>query len=1818
MLVRYLLGLDYDRSLQKDIRSKRDPVAIQYVAAGEDFTAAIDETGRVWTWGRNDYGNLGVGDNKHRHFPTVVSTLSDKDQNIVEVNCGAKHMIAISSEGTAWTWGHGEDGKLGLGHTYDTFEPTNVQGLSRSYIVSASGGSSHTAAVDDSGNLFTWGNGSFGRLGHSNEVSHGEPEMVMYFKRYCDHSGGTPFITQVACGSMHTLVVTNLGKLYSFGGGMYGKLGLGDEKNRLEPSPCLFLQNEKVMQISTAMFHSVALTASGNAFAFGFGGTLNSRFGLGKYTVGDKSTFEVPETNVISKPTKISNWPAVALQMVRSAEDINEVSYALTFTGENRDAEIDDGKKEAVDTNFGAFGALTAAEMIMLEAKITSHTVIKVATGKHHTLLLTYYGSMYAFGENEYGQLGLGHHHDQRSPQKITLGVEDARIRNIACGGHHCLATTSRGMAFAWGASTAGQLGTGRTIGSEDRPTPLESTMSWRFNDIVCGEENSAAITSTGILLTWGLNDLGQLGIGKLIENYPTPAKVIGEIEDMTVKKVSLGLSHSACVTIDGALYSWGNGWYGKLGHGQNMSYREPRLVQYFAEENIVDVSCGAYHTLALTAQGSVYAFGKGDCRLGHGIIEENVNEPRQISSLWVQNVKIVSVCAGESHSLAISEDGSVYSWGNGQFGKLGNATTTEIECKIYQDIQEPQVVKLNDGSRLELGHIFQGRNMPDLRQVSCFSNHSVAVSLIGTVYSWGAGGSGRLGHNDHASRSYPCVLQKFNTMDRDSGQKDGAAGSSGKRNDEELQTSAGRGGRNNAVSNGRDDRQFTGSKNGPVPTEFLADLKSYIRDFKTAQKTPSLYAFYRLSVREPKFLAMKTLRELETKMKMVETILEQQLQEAYSLGNECDALYNDLQVVLVSTLSKMYPAGKVSAVKSRTRKLKARHKEGDSHFPESISSTLGAFSQIFGMMLAHPCYLLILYDRVFGVNSDTPHQDGENSAEDESISSPTSPEAQILQKRLSPVEMIKDHDKVYISVVKSVYGDISSSRHLGLFLLFTQQLLKRNISSTFAAYGRLQFEDLMSRFFNRDSIIVHLFKHLFEANNDHANGLKTNMAKCITYVANISNYVDVDPVQVAISQRLISEKQTKKMSKGELENLRQKFFTETNIRNEVNDRARSLNGAIRTFLQGVQSTIQDLPFGARWLLVSTFEGVRSTLLNFKDSIVDIPKTDLGLNSAVAFLICRLFIKECIAPFVMDAKAFGILPPGATVNRSFKDNLQVLCHLSVKLFCHEGVPEGPWYDGFRANMKAMQDMISGAVLTTTTSTPMEKLQKMLSMDLYREKIRESSLVYTVKLSILQYLRWVINHVGENSLFESTSVKKSSLGVKGPPDNQVHNDPVRLLMAENIWGKDGLMAADGALTENQAFENAQGVLPPAKRNLAINIIIATDWSPGTNIAQSIGNSRRCNTCGATLPAMLSPANAAPIRKTEQYEVDIPFVISHSKMLLRDMLRSGQVPPEIGDNRQLVALKHFQKYLDEQAKRALNHSLYMDVTNISLVQELVTLLQSDVGKVSEVVGELLVELNLRCRAYQKIYVYQVEVSRIMAEIKKYRQTKIKTKRGFMTYLHAMKHGQSEQQNRMVIAMDARSQVSKCSVAGISCFKRGELTNPHLVEGINDHIRPDATAKKLGTRSMVGLVTRTFSYKELKRRGVIHNYQLGVADGTSQKPIAGDSMSVSEASESITDLEQDPTDGSKIVPGVSMSKLKSKLMYKFMQRSSVDYNVYEIYDRVVIIEQFVLNMEEISAIGRRGITTYRPLGSNTTFDTALLFKAVAEIQMRKVLII
>ena len=136
----------------------------------------MDEAGHVFVWGRNDFGNLGLGDNEWRSFPTLVKKL-EKEQTIVKVACGSKHMVAVSYEGTLWSWGHGESGRVGF-RTWNMYEPGVVTKLERIYITDHLV-AIHTAVVDDSGKLYTWGKGAFGRLGHSDEVTVFEPKQVM-------------------------------------------------------------------------------------------------------------------------------------------------------------------------------------------------------------------------------------------------------------------------------------------------------------------------------------------------------------------------------------------------------------------------------------------------------------------------------------------------------------------------------------------------------------------------------------------------------------------------------------------------------------------------------------------------------------------------------------------------------------------------------------------------------------------------------------------------------------------------------------------------------------------------------------------------------------------------------------------------------------------------------------------------------------------------------------------------------------------------------------------------------------------------------------------------------------------------------------------------------------------------------------------------------------------------------------------------------------------------------------------------------------------------------------------------------------------------------------------------------------------------------------------------------------------------------------------------------------------------------------------------------------------------------------------------------
>ena len=189
---------------------------------------------------------------------------------------------------------------------------------------------------------------------------------------------------------------------------------------------------------------------------------------------------------------------------------------------------------------------------------------------------------------------------------------------------------------------------------------------------------------------------------------------------------MSAAAGHSLALTAEG-VWSWGGGAYGKLGHGDQQNQLLPKKVEAFADQRVVAVSAGGDHNLARTADGAVWSWGWGSCgKLGHGDLQNQLR-PKKVEALAGRRVVAVSA---EDHSLAITADGSVWSWGDGGFGRLGHG-----------DEQNQLLPK-----RIEA---FAGRRVV---AVSAGAGHSLAFTASGPVFSWGLGKSGCLGHGEDLS----------------------------------------------------------------------------------------------------------------------------------------------------------------------------------------------------------------------------------------------------------------------------------------------------------------------------------------------------------------------------------------------------------------------------------------------------------------------------------------------------------------------------------------------------------------------------------------------------------------------------------------------------------------------------------------------------------------------------------------------------------------------------------------------------------------------------------------------------------------------------------------------------------------------------------------------------------------------------------------------------------------------------------------------------------------------------------------------------------
>ena len=295
---------------------------------------------------------------------------------------------------------------------------------------------------------------------------------------------------------------------------------------------------------------------------------------------------------------------------------------------------------------------------------------------------------------------------------------------------HTAVVITSTGELFTFGQGAEGKLGHGSENG-EWRPRRVEALVGKRVVQVSCGWSHTAVVTSEGELLTFGYGFTGRLGHDRLSEHEWVPRRVKETLVEKCVVQVSCGYEHTAVITSEGELFTFGREWPGKLGHdftSRRLPHSEwvPRRVEAFVGKRMVQVACGHNHTAVIASTGELFTFGIGDYgKLGHGS-EENELVPRRVDKLMGKRVVQVSSC--RNHTAVIASTGELLTFGEGEFGQLGHGgKENELVPRRVEALMGKRVVR-----------------------VSCGDTCTAVLTSEGELFTFGIGECERLGNGDN------------------------------------------------------------------------------------------------------------------------------------------------------------------------------------------------------------------------------------------------------------------------------------------------------------------------------------------------------------------------------------------------------------------------------------------------------------------------------------------------------------------------------------------------------------------------------------------------------------------------------------------------------------------------------------------------------------------------------------------------------------------------------------------------------------------------------------------------------------------------------------------------------------------------------------------------------------------------------------------------------------------------------------------------------------------------------------------------------------
>jgi alpha-tubulin suppressor-like RCC1 family protein len=773
------------------------------VAAGYSHSVALCSDGTVAAWGANDSGQLGNNSTTFSSVPVAVTKTGVLfGKTVVAVAAGWEHSVALCSDGTVATWGSNYFGQLGNNSTINSNVPVAVDrvgGLGGKTVAAVAAGGNHTIALCSDGTIASWGGSYYGQLGNGSTTSSSVPVAVDRTGVLVDKT-----VVAVSAGYLHSVALCSDGTVAAWGGNSDGQLGNNSTINSNIPVAVTKSGGMHFYGLfhGSTGYHGLALVAlelespstlvytrNSATYAKGWPIPINTPSSIGGAVVSYAVSPALPAgltldlaTGVISgTPTAVvapASYTVTATNSVGSTtstlniavDDIAPPLTATYTTGREVPLIVSRFTATGSTVSFTLNYAPTTGTQLMVVKNTgpefingtfsnlaQGQTVALTYNGKLYNFVANYYGGTgkdlvlvwhgtlpYAWGENDYGQLGNNSSTNNSTPMAVTnTGVLAGKtVVAVAAGGDHSVALCSDSTVVTWGANDNGQLGSGYGY---DRLVPVAVWSTGVLDGktvvaVAAGYRHSVSLCSDGTVVSWGANYYGQLGNNSTTGSYlPVEVNNTGVLAGKAVVAVAAGVMHTIALCSDGTLAAWGYNDYGQLGNNNTTSSLVPVAVDMsgvLAGKTVVAVSAGFYHSVALCSDGTVASWGSNSAgQLGNNntttsLVPVAVNTSSGMSALY--NKTVVAVTADPYYNVALCADGTVATWGS-SYGFNSNVP----------------VVMADKGG-------LAGKTVVT---VSAGFAHSVALCSDGTVAAWGSNYYGQLGNNSTNPSSVPVAV---------------------------------------------------------------------------------------------------------------------------------------------------------------------------------------------------------------------------------------------------------------------------------------------------------------------------------------------------------------------------------------------------------------------------------------------------------------------------------------------------------------------------------------------------------------------------------------------------------------------------------------------------------------------------------------------------------------------------------------------------------------------------------------------------------------------------------------------------------------------------------------------------------------------------------------------------------------------------------------------------------------------------------------------------------------------------------------------------